>query len=163
MAQKALETPRSFHDVNVDARQRYIDRTSISDEDLQKMIQQLMRTVGTQVAQNQNRSADNLFDAPLATQEAADRGAEIRGNEAIGMGTTALELEQNRSVREAEKNYYNYQWAKKLAEDQQDDNLIAGLFSSIGGYLATGGLSEIASFFTGSPSITNDFANELGI
>ena len=119
--------------------EKFVRDTSINDADLQKMIQQLTSTVGTQVSEQQNRRSDLLFDAPLATREAAGRGADIRGNQAIEKGTTSLELAQSESERAARRNFYQLSVDEEklnmelqIAKEEKEAEMIGNLFGDIG-------------------------------
>ena len=96
MADVRKKINRKINEVQQQSVQRYVDLTSLSDADIQGVIDMLSRQIGTQIQQNKNYNSDTLFDAPLATQQAANRGADIKGNQETGKSSCQRSINQGR-------------------------------------------------------------------
>ena len=118
-----------------DTSNEFIDSASLSDQDVQGIIDQLSKRVGTQVSQEQNRTADLLQDAPEATKVAAGRSAAISGNEAVTGAVPKIKLAQKSSQIDAFKNIFQSNLEQERFKEQQklqEESNLMNLFTSIG-------------------------------
>ena len=114
------------------------DELYMSEQEIQSFIDQLLRNVGTQAAQNQNRFSDVAAynDLPLASRLAGERGI---GYQSLLQAREGSENIQNmaKSVnRDAAKFILGLQAQKEMAENRNEtalwSSLIGGISSGVG-------------------------------
>ena len=108
---------------------------SMSPEDIQKMIDDLSRRVGSQVREQGNRVSDTLSGAPQATVASAKRGSSIKGKQAVEGAIPGLKLAGSQSKIQAEKFLLQLKQQQKNSQqgiEQQQQANIMGMFNSIG-------------------------------
>lgn len=142
-------------------KEQFVRETSLNDQDVAGMINMLVRNIGTQVSEAQNRRQDLLYDAPLATREAAMRGAEIRGNQAVADTTEQIQLEQKKSKVNATANFYSYAVDEEklnrelaAAKEARESNLIGDLFGAVGSAVGLGLFKGSGTPQTGQTAVT---------
>ncbi len=152
-ATSLLEGSRTKKQKKADKRDRFIDENSLNDQDIQGIIDQLTKRVGTQVSQQQNLTSDQLQDAPAATKLAASRSAAISGNEAIADQVPKLELAGKQSEINASLAFWKNKQQQKMFKEQQklqEEANLMSLFTSIGTTLGSELLFPGSGLFTGT-------------
>ena len=111
---------------------------TMSDEEIQSFIDQLLRNIGTQATQNQNRFADVAAynDLPLASRLAGERGI---GYQSLLQAREGSENIQNmaKSVnRDAAKFILGLQAQREMAKDRNEtalwQSVLGGVSSGVG-------------------------------
>ncbi len=118
-------------------RSRDLERFSLSDEDIQKMTEDLVRMFSGQFGAQRNQLTDQFAanGGPLAAQAAAMRGLAMNQNQALVSGVNDLQKTAAFSRIDAEKFIENLNFQQLLRKDQKDrdrNNFIAGIFGKGG-------------------------------
>lgn len=123
----------------------WIDKLGVGKQDLGRMIQQIMSSVGTQTAQGQNtlESQFALSNAPEASKLAGKRGMAYQGQLATGKGIADVEgkvADMNRQawgqIMGANQQAEQMEQQEKMMWAQALGGLFQGLGTMGGGYLS---------------------------
>ena len=118
-----------------------IDKLGMGDEELSRYISNLLKGLGTQQSQAENRASEQTVDAPLATQMAAQRGVQYNTALAGEKGIAGLQMAQSDANRSAWRSILDSR-LKKYGIDTQADvaegDIISNLLSTIGGGVGYG-------------------------
>ena len=96
------------------------DKLGMSDEELSKYISNLLKGLGTQQSQAENRASEQTTGAPLATQLAAQRGVQYNTAIAGEQGIAGLQQAQSGANRGAWRSILDAR-LKKYGIDTQAD------------------------------------------
>ena len=122
-----------------------VDQLGLSDEDLNAMISDLLKNLGTQQSQASNRADELTINAPQSTRLAAERGVNYNSGLAAERGISGLQQFQSRSKMDAFRTLLDGRLRKYGIDTQADiaeGDIIGQLLEGIGGGVGTflGGL-----------------------
>ena len=97
-----------------------IDKLGMGDEELSKYISELLRNLGTQQSQGENRASEMTVGAPLATQMAAQRNVQYNSAMAGEKGISGLQQYQSGANRDAWRSILDARLRKYGIDTQAD-------------------------------------------
>ena len=132
----------------------WLSRMGVSEEQLQSMINELLRNIGTTQRAGYNRVGEisAMNDLPLATQMAMERGVDIETQKAGTGGVASLQQYANTANRQAWQNIMSGEFQERklnIMQDQMDQDFWQSFMGLIGsgaqaaGYYYGGGGTTI--------------------